>query len=401
MNGHNNNKSLSWETFDFGVSPKWDQRFHQPLNEEEDDEDDASLSTVSQQEQFLSVDNSNTGIGGGIASHSHNSISNTCNPQDEEPQLDDDTFASTLSSVESPEIPSPQPALRSTSSSTNTTPLSLPLRHSRPQSTPPPTHWSQLDPALIQRGIAALTPYVRPRRIATIRRVLAHRTGHTHFLFEHPSNPSNVWACLRTLDAFGVQHVHVVLSSDTDDSSSIPRKAQKQGVRTAVGSAQWLTLRQYSTTAEAIRALQQHFRLVVADVTDDDEGVVTPSIDIRDINWSPPGNDDRPWCIVMGNEETGVTDEMRAAADIRFRLPMVGFVESFNLSVATAICLSHLSVASNNNDNGPLRPGDLSPHQYDCLLLKGLWNSVAQKRVANAILRQQGIAIPPHVMRQL
>jgi hypothetical protein len=52
----------------------------------------------------------------------------------------------------------------------------------------------------------------------------------------------------------------------------------------------------------------------------------------------------------MGNEEDGISHAMRAAADERFVLPMVGLAESFNLSVATAIItLAHLSAASSSS----------------------------------------------------
>ena len=98
--------------------------------------------------------------------------------------------------------------------------------------------------------------------------------------------------------------------------------------------------------------------------------------------------------IVMGNEETGISDEMRAAADGTFFLPMAGFAESFNLSVATAICAAHLSAASSGHDQGPIRPGDLPTHEYNCLVLKGFLNSVAQKRMAYALLKQNGIVLP-------
>ena len=48
----------------------------------------------------------------------------------------------------------------------------------------------------------------------------------------------------------------------------------------------------------------------------------------------------------MGNEERGISDEMRSLADETFYLPMCGFAESFNLSVATAITLAYMKAAS-------------------------------------------------------
>lgn len=46
--------------------------------------------------------------------------------------------------------------------------------------------------------------------------------------------------------------------------------------------------------------------------------------------------------IVIGRESDGVSQEMLREADKRIFLPMYGFTESFNLSVATALVLSRL-----------------------------------------------------------
>jgi hypothetical protein len=53
----------------------------------------------------------------------------------------------------------------------------------------------------------------KERRLERIDDVLRMRTRHARFLFENPSNPSNVYACLRTLDSFGIQYVDVVVTS--------------------------------------------------------------------------------------------------------------------------------------------------------------------------------------------
>jgi len=171
---------------------------------------------------------------------------------------------------------------------------------------------------------------------------------------------------------------------------------QKRGMRTAVGSAKWLTLRNHASTADAVRVLkeQQNCRILASDLN-------PSSVDIRTMNWEgDDDDDDRPICIVMGNEERGISEEMRELADETFTLPMVGFAESFNLSVATAITLAHLS-ASSQNGKGPLRPGDLPRHELDCLMLKGLLNSLPQKRMADALLRQAKVELPTNLLELL
>ena len=104
----------------------------------------------------------------------------------------------------------------------------------------------------------------------------------------------------------------------------------------------------------------------------------------------------------MGNKYRGISDEMRELADDTFYLPMYVFAESFNLNVATAITLEYMSDMSTRNipgndakysdgsTKGPLRPEDLDPHELQFLKLKGVLNSLAQKRVGKVLLEERG-----------
>ena len=47
----------------------------------------------------------------------------------------------------------------------------------------------------------------------------------------------------------------------------------------------------------------------------------------------------RGTAIVMGTESTGLTDVWRQAADAHIRIPMLGQLDSLNVSVSTAILL--------------------------------------------------------------
>lgn len=342
---------LSWETFEYGDSPKWDNRFD--IDDDDDDDNHGSASTT------------------------------------------------TTASVATPH---PERSLEADAETEADDALARRLHRQA-------DGWSAMDPDLVARATAVLQPYVRPERVRRIETVLRRRTRHVRFLFENPVNPSNVWACLRTLDAFGIQHVDVVVHSERYQGKAALQ--QKRGTRAAsMGAARWLTVRQHGSTDEAVTWLRTHgdHQIWAADLSD-------RSRDIRHLDWTgrhedddddddkqkgdhdvPTIDDQRPICIVMGNEERGISDEMRRAVDGTFYLPMVGFAESFNLSVATAITAAHLSAASSSDGDepsGPIRPGDLSDHEYNCLLLKGLLNSVAQKRMALALLKKEGIELPP------
>ena len=83
----------------------------------------------------------------------------------------------------------------------------------------------------------ALEPWINEERLDRVRSVLRQRTKNCKFLFENPNNPSNVWACLRTIDSFGIQDVDLVIDSGMYHGKQA--LSTKRGMRTAMGSAQW------------------------------------------------------------------------------------------------------------------------------------------------------------------
>jgi tRNA G18 (ribose-2'-O)-methylase SpoU len=271
--------------------------------------------------------------------------------------------------------------------------------------------WDDIDPQLVAQATNVLKPYLKPERVQRIHEVLNRRTTQTRFLFENPANPSNVWACLRTLDSYGIQHVDVVIQSGKYAGKAA--LSQKRGMRTAMGSAKWLTLKNHLTTRSALQTMKEEgYHILYTDVN-------PSSKDIRDVDWDKSG---KPICIVMGNEQRGVSDVVREYADESFYLPMYGFAESFSLSVATASLCAYLLCASapsqpqrqedddddaNDHDRadndrpqvrytGPLRPGNLSEKEYNTLFLRGCLNSMNGK-TGKALLNKNGLVFPPEL----
>jgi len=355
-----NGSSLDWDSFDFSDSPKMDKRFKTKGSSPSDET--------------------------GIPDHVLNTIS-----------TDSITYQTYLQSEKSIDEDTSRRSLESQSEILS------------------------LSPDIVQRSIDILTPYIQDRRMERIDEVLNQRTKHTRFLYENPSNPSNVFACLRTLDSFGIQYVDTIVQSDSYQGKAAVN--QKRGMRTAMGSAVWMSIRQFGSLEEAVRHLREEegcliyasdlnpsakdVRDLVWDVDfdeEDDNGVVDDDLQG---NGGIDGEDgkkhkkQRPICIVMGNEDRGISDEMRELADETFYLPMCGFAESFNLSVATVITLAYMSAVSTragdedgNDLKGPLRPGDLDPHELQSLRLRGVLNSLAQRRMGKALLKKEGIVLP-------
>ncbi len=194
-----------------------------------------------------------------------------------------------------------------------------------------------------------------------------------------------------------------------------------------MGSACWMTVRQFGSVEEAVgRLREEEGCLIYASNLD------VRARDVRDLEWDVDFDDNydngsdgdkngkkqRPICIVMGNEERGISEKMKELANETFYLPMCGFAESFNLSVATAITLAYMSAVSSRSGDcslvddggggdservackGPLRPGDLDSHELQCLRLKGVINSLAQKRMGKALLKKGKKEDTPSIISQ-
>lgn len=96
-----------------------------------------------------------------------------------------------------------------------------------------------------------------------------------------------------------------------------------------MGAHQWVNVHFHeSPLAPLVDVKDQGFQLVAADLTDQ-------SVDYRQIDFT------KPTALVMGAERGGVSDEVLALCDAQVVIPMVGMVESFNVSVAAAIILAH------------------------------------------------------------
>jgi tRNA (guanosine-2'-O-)-methyltransferase len=90
-------------------------------------------------------------------------------------------------------------------------------------------------------------------------------------------------------------------------------------------------LHRHKSTTAAIKHLKdQGFAIWVADFSE--EASIPEDVPL-----------DRPICIWLGAELAGVSDEALAAADGVITIPMSGFSQSLNISVAAAVILYSIS----------------------------------------------------------
>jgi tRNA (guanosine-2'-O-)-methyltransferase len=188
-------------------------------------------------------------------------------------------------------------------------------------------------------------------RLARMRAVAASRTWAVLPVLESNHDRGNLGAVARTADALGFGGL-VVASPSTD------RYRPTRG-RCAAGAEKWLDARVYACKAECVAGLRaQGYRIVAA------VGPGPGVLPVQEWDWAGP-----PTAVVLGNEGDGVSDETVAACDALLTIPMRGFVESFNVSVAAALILQTARRALDESGDGKNERNDflLAPAEVDAL----------------------------------
>lgn len=158
------------------------------------------------------------------------------------------------------------------------------------------------------------------RREARIRAVLSRRQPDLTVVLEDVDDPHNVSAILRSCDAVGVLAVHAVYSGGEPPASTFSRQ-------TSGGAAKWVEVRHHASIAACYDRLRREGFTILATALADGARQLF-DCDLRG-----------PTALVLGNEMRGVSDEASSTADGILAIPMVGMVQSLNVSVAAAICL--------------------------------------------------------------
>jgi TrmH family RNA methyltransferase len=134
---------------------------------------------------------------------------------------------------------------------------------------------------------------------------------------EDVRDPGNLGTILRTCDGFGVETV--ILVGNCTDPFGL------EAVRASMGSL--FSVRLVPCTREEFaRWLSSYKGEVIGTALDGAK-------DIRDAKWKAPH------LLLMGNEQKGLSNELKKHCTQLVKIPMSGRADSFNLAVATGIAL--------------------------------------------------------------
>ncbi len=164
---------------------------------------------------------------------------------------------------------------------------------------------------------AYLEQFVTERRKKVFRQILAQRTRHLTVVLEDTYQMHNISAVVRSADIFGIQDVHII------------RKNYQTGLSHGIakGAEKWICMHEHRDSLETIdRLRRQGYRIVAT----------TPHTDAQLL---PDFDASRKAAFFFGVEKDGLSEQVMQNADEMLKIPMYGFTESFNISVAAALIL--------------------------------------------------------------
>jgi len=214
-----------------------------------------------------------------------------------------------------------------------------------------------LDPERLRSGdrvfapedvIRRLRPHITKERADRIEAVVSRRTYGIAPVVEGLADTGNVGAVMRSAEALGIQPVHVVTGTSRYRTSR----------RTTQGADRWLDVFRWDSPESCVDHLRKSGYLIAATH-------LRARRTIQDLEFA-----NQRIALVFGNEKEGISDTMLEAADVRFKVPMAGFAQSFNISVAAAICLYHIRRErfGRYDDSGDLSPTEQAVLRADFYL---------------------------------
>lgn len=176
-----------------------------------------------------------------------------------------------------------------------------------------------------------LEGYLTDKRKQTFNDVLANRTRHFTVVLEDIYQAHNASAVVRTCDIFGIQDIHAIENKYTNKVSR----------HVAKGSQKWLNITRYQEDGDNTKTCLNHLKsegYQIIGTTPHNDSCMLQDFDVT-----------KKSAFVFGVEAEGISDYVKENADGFLKIPMVGFTESLNISVAAAIILQDITTKLRNS----------------------------------------------------
>lgn len=158
------------------------------------------------------------------------------------------------------------------------------------------------------------------RRLKKFKSVVSKRQKYLTLVLENIHDPHNVSAIMRSAESVGIDKIYLVYNIE-----KFPRISPVS----SASAKKWIELKKFTSIDECYKELKKEkYKIYSTFMVENKKNLSLYEIDLT-----------KRIALVFGNEHRGLTDEAKEKSDKNFLIPMVGMVQSLNVSVSVAVCL--------------------------------------------------------------
>jgi tRNA (guanosine-2'-O-)-methyltransferase len=183
----------------------------------------------------------------------------------------------------------------------------------------------QTVPVFDEQYLHFLMEMITEERLRKFNEVLNNRTRFLTIVLEDIFQTQNASAVLRSCDLTGIQDVHIIENKYNFEIHP----------DIVLGSTKWLDIYRYNEQENNTHFALNHLKAAgykLVATSPKPGGYLLHELPI-----------DKPLALMFGTERRGLSGLALDMADYSVTIPMVGFTESFNISVSAALVLFNLS----------------------------------------------------------
>lgn len=160
--------------------------------------------------------------------------------------------------------------------------------------------------------------FTTEKRLEKITRTIKSRQQSLHLVLENIHDPHNVSAIFRSCDAVGIPDVSLLYH--VEDFPKVSRITSSSAVK-------WVDKERYTNVDECFGKLKAKGFKIYTSMLDE------KAVPLHEIDFT------EKVAIVMGNEHRGASERVAELSDATYYIPMMGMIQSLNVSVAAAVTL--------------------------------------------------------------
>ncbi len=168
-----------------------------------------------------------------------------------------------------------------------------------------------------------LTPIEIEKKRHTLEELKNIERHTIYVLLDNVRSVYNVGSIFRTSDAALISKLYL--------TGYTPHPPRKDIEKTALGAIESVPWEYHKNPIDVIKSLKEkNIKIVALEITDES----IPYYEIKPVDF--------PICLIVGNEITGISDDVLSMCDISIEIPQFGIKHSLNVAVAYGIAVFEL-----------------------------------------------------------